>query len=313
MSTIKCPKCKGELSTTDSICEWCGLVINKSGDDSLDIILNKLRELIVTGKKIPQQGLFSSFSNNAKISMPIFAIVSFILAYKINALFAIVGIAFTLYAFFSIFKKRTNISFDIQKLKAEFDIEIKRMQNLYGGNNTIAKQIQECKNEWKEINAGAKNSKRLEWVSYIIITTLLIVVVALPTPKTTAEENLELAQSEDSIVLKANKALENGTIEDAQQLLNDIKSIQNITRVKSAIQLKKNSDEIAKAESKINAGEFQQAKNILEKLKWVKNSVEYDAEQIEEIYFKQFVQQKNNLIKKMPDSFQIELEDEYGF
>ena len=299
MSTIKCPKCKADLNATDSICEWCGFVINKSGDDSLDIITNKLREFLVIGKKLPQQGLFSSFGNNAKISMPVFAIVSFILAFKINALFSIAGIAFTLYAFFSIFKKRTNISSDIQKLKADFDIEIKRMQNLYGGNNSISKQIQEFKNEWKEINAGATNSKRMEWVSYIIITTLLIVAVALPTPKTTAEENLELFKTEESIVEKANNAVENGRIDEAQQLLKDIKSIQNITRIKSAIQLKKTNEELVKVESKMNAGEFQQAKDILEKLQWVKISIEYDAEQIEETYFNQYVQQKNNLIKNI--------------
>ena len=130
MSAIKCPKCKGVLETNATICEWCGFVINKQGSDSIENITQRLSDLLVIGKKLPKQGLFSSLSNNAKISMPVFAVVSFILAYKINGLFLIPGLIFTLYALVSIFKKRNNISLEVRKLQAEFDSEIQRIQNL---------------------------------------------------------------------------------------------------------------------------------------------------------------------------------------
>ena len=67
MSTIKCPKCKGDLETNATICEWCGFVINKQGSDSIENITQRLSDLLVFGKKIPNEGLFSSLSNNAKI------------------------------------------------------------------------------------------------------------------------------------------------------------------------------------------------------------------------------------------------------
>jgi hypothetical protein len=313
MSAIKCPKCKGVLETNATICEWCGFVINKQGSDSIENITQRLSDLLVIGKKLPKQGLFSSLSNNAKISMPVFAVVSFILAYKINGLFLIPGLIFTLYALVSIFKKRNNISLEVQKLQAEFDSEIQRIQNLYGGNNSIAKQIQEYKNEWKSIRKSTSKSVITEWISYIFIATLFLFAVGLPTPKTSTETKQEQIQNEELFVQEATNAIKSDKLNDAIQLLSKIKSTENTTRVKSMIQLKKCKDELDRAENNLNSQNFEIAKDILEKTKWEKISVDYDAELIEETFFKQFVQQKNNLIKNMPEEFQISLEDEYGF
>ena len=313
MSTIKCPKCKGDLETNATICEWCGFVINKQGSDSIENITQRLSDLLVFGKKIPNEGLFSSLSNNAKISMPVFAVVSFILAYKINGLFLIPGLLFTLYAIVSIFKKRSSISLEVQKLQADFEAEIQRIQNLYGSNNSIAKQIQEYKNEWKGISKNSAKSVTMEWINYIFIGALFVFAVGLPTPKTSTETKQEQMQNEEIIIQEATIVIQSGKSNDAIQLLSKIKSIENITRVKSMIQLKKCKDELDKAESSINGQNFETAKNLLEKINWEKISVDYDAEQIEETFFKQFVEQKNNLIKKLPEDFQIALEDEYSF
>lgn len=313
MSTIKCPNCKAELEANKTICEWCGFILNKQGANSIENITQRLSELVINGKKLPQQGLFSSLSNNAKISMPVFALVSYIFAYKINGLFIIPGLFFTLYALVSIFKKRNNFTLEAQQLQAEFDAEVQRLQSLYGSNNSIAKQIQDFKNAWKEIKASSVKSKLMEWVSYILIGCLFLFAFALPTPKTVVEIKQEQLKTEELIVEEALSAIESGKSDLANQLLLKVKSPENITRLKSMIQLKKIKNELNIADKKIESQEFEMAKGMLEKIKWEKISLDYDSEMIEESFFKQFVQQKNSLIKKLPENFQVALEDEYGF
>jgi hypothetical protein len=313
MSTIKCPNCKAELESSKTICDWCEFVLNKQGSDSIENITQKISEILVNGKKMPQQGIFSSLNNNAKISMPVFAVISFLLAYKINGLFIIPGLFFILYALVSIFKKRNNFSLKTQQLQAEFEAEIQRLQHLYGSNNTIAKQIQNFKNDWKEIQKNSSKSKIIEWVSYLLIVCLFLFAFALPTPKTDLEIKNDQLTTEESTVKEALNAIEGGKSNVAIQLLSKIKSTENVTRVKSTIQLKKCKDEFVIANKNIVDQEFKIAKEILEKTKWEKISLDYDSGLIEEPFFKQFVQQKNSLIKKLPENFQIELEDEYGF
>ena len=49
------------------------------------------------------------------------------------------------------------------------------------------------------------------------------------------------------------------------------------------------------------------------KLKWIKNANEYDLEQFEESYFKQFIALKNAVNEKLPDDKKIEVENEFEY
>ena len=49
------------------------------------------------------------------------------------------------------------------------------------------------------------------------------------------------------------------------------------------------------------------------KIIWVKNSTDYDSEQFEEKYFKQFIVLKNAVNEKLPANQKIKVEDEFDF
>ena len=144
--TIKCPNCKADLASNTTVCEWCNFIINQEGDKSIERISNDLDEIIKSMKGIENPTLFSSFKKNSKISMPLFTVASFLLAYKVNGWFATLGIFFLLYSLFSIFKKSSNPIASLRPLKAAFDEKVRNFQNLYGVNNKYKAQIQQYQN-----------------------------------------------------------------------------------------------------------------------------------------------------------------------
>jgi hypothetical protein len=313
MSVIKCPNCKAELSTSITICEWCNFVLNREGNDSLESITEKLSELISSSRKIPQQNVFSSLTKNAKISMPIFAIVCFVLAYKINFLFSIAGILFGVYAIVSFFKKPDNSSSLLFNTKADFEAEFNRLNTLYGGNNAVAKQIQSIKNEWKSVLQEHQRSKKMEWISYIMIISLLSISFLLPQSKTAAEVRAEKLQVEESIVLEAIELIQSNNFDGARQKLTLISTQQNNTRILSMIQLKQCENILDSAKLYIDAKKFGEAQSVLKKTKWTKISTDYDAELVEESFYNQFVQQKNEIISILPESYSVNKENEFNF
>ena len=101
LQTIKCPNCKAELAPNTTVCEWCNFVINQEGDRSIENISSDLEEIIKSMKGIENPNILSSFKKNSKISMPIFTIAFFLLAYKVSTWFAIPGIFFLINALLS--------------------------------------------------------------------------------------------------------------------------------------------------------------------------------------------------------------------
>ena len=160
--TIKCPSCKAELAANTTVCEWCNFIINQEGDKSIENISSDLEEIIKSMKGIENPTILTSFKKNSKISMPIFTIAFFLLAYKVSAWFAILGIFFLINALLSIFKKSTNPIASIKPLKAEFDEKVRNFQNLYGLNNKYKAQINEeeytlhLKNNHPNVNLDKK-------------------------------------------------------------------------------------------------------------------------------------------------------------
>lgn len=311
--TIKCPNCKAELTANTSICEWCNFVINQEGDKSIESISADLEEIIKSMKGIENPTLFSSFKKNSKISMPIFTATSFLLAYKVNGWFAIPGIFFLLYSIVSIFKKSTNPIANLRPLKAAFDEKVRNFENLYGVNNKYKAQIQQYQNEWKIIENVATKGRMVELISYGIIVLIFVFAFFLPEPKTNSEINNELINSETSVMLKVDSLINANGIELAKKELLNLKSAQNITEVKSKIQLKEIELALKDIENKVVSGDIDNAKSELIKVTWIKNSPDYDSEQFEEKYFKQFVVLKNAVNDKLPADKKVKVEDEFDF
>ena len=310
---LKCKNCGGVYLPNASVCSYCGNVINQEGEHSIENITNDLEGVIKLMKGIEIPTLWSSFKKNSKFSMPLFTISSFILAYKINGLFALLGVVFFVYSIISIFKKSTNPLQDLKPLKAEFDEKIRVFTNLYGANNTYKLQIQQFQNEWKNIENASKKGKFLEWSSYVVIFFVFIVVYALPTPKTSVEINNENLNSEQNSMLKADSLLNVNNIELAKKEMININSNQNTVELKSKIQLKEIELKLAEIESKIKSSNTDLAATELAKITWIKTSVDYDSEQFEQKYYKQFIILKSAVNDKLPENKRVKVEDEFDF
>ena len=311
--TIKCPNCKADLQANATICEWCNFVINQDGDKSIENISSDLEEIIKSMKGIENPTLLSSFQKNAKISMPIFAIAFLLLAYKVNGWFAIPGIFFLVYGLISLFKKSLIPSSNLKLLKAEFDEKVRNFENLYGLNNKYKAQIQQYQNEWKSIQNAQNKGKMAEWISYGIVIAVFIIAYLIPESKNTKEIKNELISSEVAIMLKVDSLLSANNINLAKKELLNIKSKQNNIELLSKIQLKEIELALTKVETKIEQGDATSAKSDLMKIIWVKNSVEYDMEQVEEKYYKQFIALKNAVNEKLPTEQKITVETEFDF
>lgn len=310
---LKCPNCKAEIPKNTSICEWCSFVINQEGENSIENISNDLERILKSMKEIEHPTLLSSFNKNAKISMPIFTVTTFILAYKVNGWFALLGIIFLFYSIFSIFKKSSNPISNLRPLKAAFDEKVRNFNNLYGLDNKYKNQIQQYQNDWKMIEAAAKKGKSFEWISYGVIISIFIIAFVLPEPKTNSELNNELVGSETELMVKADSLLNANNLNLAKKELLNIKSNQNIIELKSKIQLKEIDIQLQSIEEKINNSDLDNASSELSKISWIKISQDYDSEQFEQKYFKQFIILKSAINEKLPESKKVKVEDEFDF
>lgn len=313
MSVLICPNCKAKLASTVTTCEWCGHILNRDGDDAIENIQSRISELIIEGKNLPKSGVLSSLWKNSKISMTVFAIASFMIAFKGNELFFIVGIIFLVIALLSIFKKGNTLTADKTKLEANFTAEIQQIQSLYSANNYVAKKIQGFKNEWKKIDQSYSASKRFEWISYAIIIATLLFAYFMPSTQTPAEIEKNKIESEQELVDKAQQAIDSDNLDKAISILHDIKSDANKIAISSMLQLKQSSIKVILAEQMIMRQQFDSARNELQKIMWDKKSLDYDGELIEEPYYIKFVKMKNTAIKKLPEAYSIAEEDELNF
>jgi hypothetical protein len=311
--TIKCPNCKAEIEKNATICEWCSFVINQEGENSIENISFDLEQIIKSMKEIENPTLLSSLKKNSKISMPLFTVTSFVLAYKINGWFAVLGIIFLLYSLISIFKKSSNVISNLRPLKASFDEKVRSFEKLYGVNNKYKSQIQEYKNEWKLIESAAKKGKTFEWISYGVIISIFITAFLLPEPKSNSELNNELISSETESVAKADSLLNLNNIDLAKKELLNIKSNQNTIELKSKIQLKEIENQLNTVDELINKNDFKNAGFELSKISWIKMSLNYDDEQIEETYFKRFIILKSSTNSKLPEENKVNVESEFDF
>jgi hypothetical protein len=311
--TIKCPNCKAELPSNTTICEWCNFVLNQEGDNSIENISADLEGIIKAMKGIEHPSVFSSFKKNAKISMPIFTIAFFLLSYKVSAWFAILGIFFLINSFLTIFKKSTNPIGSLKPLRAEFDEKVRNFQNLYGLNNKYKNQIQKYQNEWKVIENAASKGILFEWVGYGVLVLVFMISIFFPDPKSNSEINTELVNSESSVMLKIDSLIVIKNIELAKKELVNLKSNQNVIEGKSKIQVKELELALSKVENEIMSGEIDLAKSNLMKITWAKNSADYDSEQFEVKYFKQFIAIKSAVNEKLPEDHKITVETELDF
>ena len=313
MNTIKCPNCKAELPASSTTCEWCSFVLNRIGDDSVEQVTSSILEYIKAAKQLPEHNLFSALRKNAKISMPLFAVTSFVLAYKLSWIFALLGLLFLVFALLSLFRKSDNSDSEMHRLNAAFETETMKLKKLYGANNAIMQQLNQFKIDWSKIMQSRSRSKKVERVSYLIITLFFVITLILPQSKSDGELRKEQAASEMELVQQAELAIESNNLAKVDSILLQIKAPEHAVKIKSMRSLKDIDGELLDAEALIKSGNFEQAQRKLKQLKWIKTATDYDMELIEEPFFKQFVALKNGVNDLLPDNYKVEPEDELSF
>lgn len=314
MSTVKCPNCKASLNETATVCEWCNFVINRDGQESVQSIANEILSLLKKMDAIPKPGILFSIKRNARISMPVFALMSFILAYKLSWLFSLLGCFFIWIAW----RNRNNNASDenqnlMTNLSADYQLLMNKIAQLYGSNSDVSKQIIEFKKEFKRIADGFNQSKKSQWLGYLLIGTLLVVAFLIPTEKTSEEKNAEIRSNESELVNQMKDKIQQGQLDWVKSKLTEVKSKENIVTIQSLLQAASYDQSLEAANDLVSKGDFQNANKILSKLHWQKNADEYELEQIEEPFFKNFVAQKNSIIEKMPTNWQPAKEDEFAY
>lgn len=313
MSTLKCPNCKAELPSSSTICEWCSFVLNRSGEDSVEQVTSSIIEYIKAAKQLPEHDLFSALRKNAKISMPLFAVTSFVLAYKLSWMFALLGLLFLVFALLSLFRKSDNSDSEMQRLNAAFETETMKLYKLYGANNAISQQINQFKVDWSNIMRSRSRSKKVERISYLIIILFFSIALIAPQSKTDVELRKEQAAGEMELVQQAEMALQSNNLAKLDSILLQIKAPEHVIKIKSMRALKEIEFKLLEAETLIKSSNFEEAQRKLKQLKWIKIATDYDMELIEEPFFKQFVSLKNGVNDLLPDNYKIEPEDELSF
>jgi hypothetical protein len=314
MSTIKCPSCGGDMPSIARVCEYCGALVNQDSSDSITTLTTEIEKKLTELKQIPIPGIWSSFMRNSKISMPVFTVVSFILAYKVSDYFIIAGLVFMIYSLVSLFRKRKPSPLSaFPSLKAEFETLSSKVNTLYGNDLNAKKVLSNFKTEVDRIETGIKKGRRTELLAYGIILLLLSVAWLIPEPASVEDKALIELNEDASTVQKIEAMINKGDIDMAKAALKDVKSPINQVIIQSKMQLQIRKEEMKKANTLIKEENFKAAAECLDALHWVKISQEYDYDSIEKEYFMEFISKKGEINNRLPEENKVKIETELDF
>lgn len=309
---IKCNKCGGQNSSSTRICEFCGGILEVEGK-SLNEQLTELDQSMEKLKSFPSPGLLDSVKNNAKISMPLLSLINLFLALKINELFYISFLIFLVTSILSIFKKKTNHLKEFKLNKLLFNAQIASLYGLYSKDPTTNTRLKQVESEFNTLNSLYNKSKRFELLMYGVLIALFSVSYFIPAVKTETEINKEVTESEKLNLDNVDILLSQGKINEVTKILNEAKSPETKIHIISKIQILDIKTKIISIESKISNSDFDSAIKELEQIHWKKNSIDFEQETIEEVYFKNFIMLKTDLNNKLPENQRVIVESEVDF
>lgn len=309
---IKCNKCGGQNASSTRICEFCGGILYVEGK-SLNEQLTELDQSMEKLKSFPSPGILDSLKNNAKISMPILSLISLFLALKINELFFISFLFFLVTSIISIFKKKTNYLNDFKLNKLAFNAQIASLYGLYSKDPTTNSRLKQVETEFNTLNSLYNKSKKFELLMYGILFALFSVSYFIPAVKTDSEIKKEVTDSEMINLKKVDELLSQGNLNEVNKILKEVMSPETKIHILSKIQIFDINSKFSSIETQISNSDFELAKQELSQIHWNKNSLGFEQENIEEIYFKNFILLKTDLNNKLPENYRIPVESELDF
>ncbi|MCX6350434.1 MAG: hypothetical protein NTX03_01065, partial [Bacteroidetes bacterium] len=108
-----------------------------------------------------------------------------------------------------------------------------------------------------------KKGKTIESVFYGIIILITIGVFFIPQAKSSSEKESDLKNAESLLVIKVESLIKENKIEEANQVLAEIKSEENKVLIKSEIQLKELEGRLENIKKMIDEKNYQKAKEEL--------------------------------------------------
>ena len=309
---IKCNKCGGQNASSTRICEFCGGILEVEGK-SLNEQLTELDLAMEKLKSFPSPGILDSLKNNAKISMPILSLINLFLALKINELFFISFLFFLVTSIISIFKKKTNYLNDFKLNKLAFNAQIASLYGLYSKDPTTNSRLKQVETEFNTLNSLYNKSKKFELLMYGILFALFSVSYFIPAVKTDSEIKKEVTDSEMINLEKVDELLVQGNLNEVNKILKEVMSPETKIHILSKIQIFDINSKFSSIETQISNSDFELAKQELSQIHWNKNSLGFEQENIEEIYFKNFILLKTDLNNKLPENYRIPVESELDF
>ncbi len=189
----------------------------------------------------------------------------------------------------------------IEQINSKASISMKGDTNTYAEVQTI---VENARNITKENN---KKVFRVLGTGAILVFGLILWAVI------SNSINESRNNTYASVVNSAEKLIENEQYNEAEKLLDEVDQKHKVA-IKSKIQLSKLTKKLDELERLIPRKEYKKLKLELEKLRWVRNSsdYEYDSKEIERESYKIFLERKEALNNQLPEHRRITLESEYS-
>lgn len=318
-NVIKCPNCNDIIPALSRVCPSCEFVIDSSkkssdSEKSLEDLISDIEDTLVEIKSVKQPNIFTTLFDNSYISLPILTIVVLVIGFRLQSPIGFLGLILAFLSWRSIKKKMKEGKSEsnqttFNNLKASFEKYSRTARTLFGENKKVKLLLEELNNELGVIDLKRKKGKTIESVFYGIIILITIGVFFIPQVKSSSEKESDLKNAESLLVIKVESFIKENKIEEANQVLPEIKSEENKVLIKSEIQLKELEGQLENIKKMIDEKNYQKAKEELSLLTWKKiggmNDTEYNC-------IKSFTSQLKSTNKLLPKQYQsIEIEKLY--
>jgi hypothetical protein len=302
----KCSNCGETIAALSRVCGSCGFVMDSHSSiysaEALEELIAKIEDVIVDLKTIKKRGFFYTVRRNNYIAIPLLTILSFGLN-TYHVIFSWIGLVL-----FIISWKLIRIKLNDLKLKraqlnyieqlANAEKLIRRARTLFGEDRKVNHLIQDLEEELIIIKTTNNKGKRLEFLFYFLIATLIyFLFFNLP--------SMTFLDTDNKTIKETISLINTWELEKAEELAITIQFRETKVDLLSQIQLKKHLlffDQLERDWTQLNT---EQKIMQLGKAIWKQNSVTYDEKKIERNYFEVFVERKTSLNEQLPEKKRI--------
>ena len=321
-TVTKCPSCNDIVPALSRVCPSCGFVVDatsssKEPQRGLEDLIADIDGTLVQLKSLKRSNVLTSLLVNAHITLPILAVVFFIVGFRLLHDSGLIGLVLIVLSWIVIKKKikagkteNNQPSFDA--LKATFQKHARSAKTLFGDNKKVRLLLDELDKELVMLEAQHKSAQIVSFVIYGIMALAVVGVFFIPKKKNSFELSKELSSKESPLVMKAETLIDNNKIEEAKQVVAEVQSEESKVLIRSKIQLHLLLKQLDAIEPLLAKRNYQDVKLALAKSNWEKISTDFSTVGIERDVYKVFLKRKEAINKQLPSKFRAIIESEYS-